>query len=106
MAKTIKLHNHNYTVMTPAQAKDVYRRYSNSDNYYLWHVYGSFSQAKANAYEYCRSRQAEFNGHNGRIVSHCIMQFTYAFTGFYEGEEYLVYITKDHDYAIKMDALQ
>lgn len=103
MAKTITLHGHNYTVMKKAQADRVYRAFNRSDAYDLYAVYGRFSQAKANAYEYCRAREREFDTYNGVITGANTCTFSYAFTGLCEGKEYLVYITKDHDYAIALE---
>lgn len=103
MAKTINLHGHNYTVMTPSYARQAYEKFLRSNDAELRDVYGSYSQAKENAYEYCRAREREFSAYDGFIASYCIMQFTYAFTGLCEGKRYFVYITKDHDYAIALE---
>ena len=104
MAKTITLHGHNYTLMTPSYANGAYSRFCRSSDVDLYDVYGRFSQAKARAYEYCRDREREFGSYNGVITGANCMAFSYAFTGFCEGKEYFVYITKDHDYAIPMEA--
>lgn len=42
-------------------------------------VYGSFSTAKAHAYMYCKSLEAEFDGFGGGITSHNTFSFSYMF---------------------------
>lgn len=103
MAKTITLHGHNYTVMTKSQAQRAYRAFLRSNEVTLDDAYGRYSHAKANAYEYCRAREREFNSYNGVITGHNSCTFSYAFTGLCNLKEYFVYITKDHDYAIELE---
>ena len=107
MAKTITLHGHDYVVINPSteRAQRILRAFLRSDEATLDEAYGRYSQAKANAYEYCRSREREFNSYDGVITGHNCMTFSYAFTGYCEGKKYLVYITKDYDYAIDYEAL-
>ena len=107
MAKTITLHGHTYTVMSPKsqQARRVWDSYMRSDEVDLRDAYGRCSRAKENAYEYCRAREREFNSYDGVITGHNSSTFSYAFTGRYEGKKYLIYITKDHDYAIDYEAI-
>ena len=103
MAKTITLNGHTYKVMRPSYARQAYDKFLRSNDVELRDVYGSYSQAKENAYAYCRAREREFNSYDGVIASHCIMNFTYAFTGYAEGKRYFVYITKYHDYVIALE---
>lgn len=105
MAKTINLHGHNYTVMTPSYAKGAYDKFCRSSDYELSDVYGRCSRAKENAFEYCRSREREFDSYNGVITGYNTCTFSYGFTGWCEGKKYFVYITKDHDYVIEYEAL-
>ena len=107
MAKTIQLHGHNYTVINPKtqRAQHVLHAYLRSNDATLDEVYGSYSGAKASAYEYCRAREREFNSYDGVITGHNCMAFSYAFTGWCEGKKYLIYITKDADYDIEYEAL-
>lgn len=107
MAKTITLHGHNYTVMSAKtqRAKDVWNAYMRSSEVDLRDAYGRCSRVKENAYEYCRAREREFNSYDGVITGHNSHTFSYAFTGRYEGKKYLIYITKDHDYAIDYEAI-
>ena len=82
------------------ELKYAYRRWQNSSDTELYHVYDSFSQAKANAFEYCRRLEAEFHGTGLRIVGHNSMQFTAGFTGVdpETGEVMFMYITKSKDW--------
>lgn len=107
MAKTISLHGHKYTVINASteRAKSIWRSYMNSDDATLDEVYGRCSQAKRNAYEYCRDREREFGSYDGVITGFNICQFSYAFTGWCEGKKYLIYITKSADYAIDYEAI-
>ena len=103
MAKTIQLNGHTYEVMRPSYARQAYEKYLDSSDVTLDDVYGRCSQAKRNAYDYCRARERELNSFDGVIASHNINHFTYAFTCFWEGERYFVFITKSHDYAIALE---
>lgn len=103
MAKTINLHGHNYTVMTKSQAQRAYSAYLRSSDYSLDEAYGRYSKAKANAYEYCRAREEEFDAYDGVITGHNTCAFSYGFTGLCEGKRYFVYITKSNDYAIALE---
>lgn len=107
MAKTINLHGHDYVVINPRtqRAKSILRAFLRSDEVTLDEAYGRYSHAKASAYEYCRAREREFGSYDGVITGHNTCAFSYAFTGFCEGKRYLVYITKDYDYAIDWEAL-
>lgn len=101
---TINLHGHNYTVV-PAHTKKAqmfWDRFCESSDTELRDVYGRYSRAKENAYDYCRARENEFSSYNGVIASHNSMMFTYAFTGWCECKRYLIYITRDRDYAIEL----
>ena len=104
---TINLHGHNYTLLSPktSRARNMLNNYLRSYNSGLYDVYGTCSQAKRNAYEYCLAREREFGSSDGVIAGHNCMAFSYAFTGMCEGKKYLIYITKDADYAIDYEAL-
>ena len=104
MAKTIKMFGVNYEVIKPntQKARDLWRAFQGSTDVELCDVYGRYSQAKRNAYEYCRAREREFNSLNGVITSYNLFMFTYAFTGRGEdGKMYLVYITPSHNYILE-----
>lgn len=104
MAKRITLHGHTYELVTaPAKREAFYDDFCRSSDVELSDVYGRYSRAKENAYEYCRVREREFGSYNGVITSHNLMKFTYSFTGMCEGKQYLIRITADHDYAIPLE---
>ena len=106
MPKTINLDGHNFTVMTQAQAKDLYNRFLRSNTTSLYEAYERPSRAKENAYEYCRDLERRFNSWDGVITGYNTCTFSYAFTGEMNGVRYFVYITKDYDRIIPMDSLQ
>lgn len=105
MAKTIILNNHHYTVVNAGteQARRMKRAFDRSTDVELRDAYGRYSREKEHAYEYCRDREREFGSYNGVITGHNSCQFSYAFTGKCEGKWWLIYITKDHDYAIELE---
>lgn len=67
MAKTITLHGHNYIVMSKSKAQSAYRAFTRSSNYDLRDVYGRYSRAKENAFNYCLARQSEFDAYDGGV---------------------------------------
>lgn len=108
MAKTITLHGHTYTVINASteRAHHIYRAYLRSNDATLDEAYGRYSVYKARAYEYCRDREREFNSYDGVITGHNTCTFSYAFTGKDENDKkWLIYITKERDYAIDYEAL-
>ena len=108
MAKRINIAGHTYEVMSPKtdRARSIKNAFEWSSDFTLRDVYGRYSQAKENAYAYCRSREAEANSVDGCITGANTCQFSYAFTCEWEGIRYLIYITKNHDYAIEYNAIQ
>lgn len=77
-----------------------YRRWQNSSVINLNHAYERFSQAKANAWEYCERLEAKFTGTGLRIISHNGWQFSAGFTGVDPdtGEVMFMFITKSKDW--------
>lgn len=53
-------------------------RASYNEGFKLWDVYGTVSQAKQNAWEYCLSLCNRENGTNFRIISHNTFSFSIA----------------------------
>jgi len=107
MAKTINLNGHNYTVISPTtqRARRILSAYLRSYDSVLDQVYGRCSQAKRNAYEYCRDREREFGSYDGVITGYNTCTFSYAFTGNCKGKKWLIYITVAGDYAIDYGAI-
>lgn len=67
---------------------------------YLSGVYGSYSKAKAEAYNYCRELCDHFNGRGFRIVSHNVNTFNvqFEFENPLNGCIMLAYITRYHNH--------
>ena len=80
----------------------IVRNYEQSTAYSLYSVYGTFSQAKANAWEYCRRLCADLNGRGLKVIGANGFQFTAGFKYEKDGVEYLMYITKTADRPIKL----
>ena len=76
-----------------------YERWLKSTDTELWHVYGSFSEAKAKAMEYCRNLMDSLDGRDLRIISHNTNEFTvgFEFPDGETGELNFMYITKSYD---------
>lgn len=79
-----------------------YKRATATD---LWQVYDSWSQAKANALDYCHDLQRRLDGYDGRICSANTYQFTYAFryVDVDTGHMCLCYCTAANDYKFAID---
>ena len=72
---------------------------------FLYNVYESYSQAKANALAYCRDAYCKYDGWMPTIISFNTFTFTYGFKVTYETnngnlEDALVVITPNYDYLI------
>lgn len=85
--------------------KGAYIGWKNSDNYELWHVYGSYSSAKINAFNYCERLMNDLKGWGLRIISSNIMQFTVGFEFEHPetGELCFAYITRDYNRFMKVE---
>ena len=85
--------------LTIEQRNSIWRRYAQSQDYSLSHVYGRYSHAKERAWEYCVRLMQKYNGNSLRILSHNTFMFTCAFE--FEdsetGEVHLMHITPSHD---------
>lgn len=63
---------------TTKKGVDMMRNAGRYEGFNLWDVYGNFSRAKQNAWEWCFDRFTEENGSNFHIVSHNTFGFTVA----------------------------
>lgn len=54
--------------------------YNRSNSYDLYDVYGTFSRAKVNAWNYCRRICYENNGSGLKVINHNTFIFTAGFT--------------------------
>jgi hypothetical protein len=84
------------------QALSQYESYKRSSTTTLREVYGSYSSAKAKAYEYCRNLMAEKNGHGFRIISANGWMFTAGFMFEEDGKQMFMYITKSKNSAVEI----
>ena len=80
---------------TTKEALYITEMYERSTARSLADVYGNYSRAKADAFNYCRRLMAEHNGEDLRILSHNTFIFTAAFMMWSDetGEPLLMYIT-------------
>lgn len=85
------------------QALAHYESYKRSSAITLRDVYGSWSKAKENAYEYCRNLMAEKNGHGFRIISANGWMFTAGFMFEEDGKQMFMYISKTKDVAVEVE---
>ncbi len=88
---------------TTQRASRIIRSYNNSKATQLWHVYGSYSDAKARAYERCIWTMRELSGRNLRILGASPNFFSVGFLFTNEdGIECLAYITHCDTYYIPL----
>lgn len=84
--------------------KGIIEAYRRSTDYGLYDVYSSFSSAKAKAWEYCKNLMAINNGRGLKVISANGFMFTAGFLFEENGVEYLMYITKTADTAIRLES--
>ena len=77
--------------------RDIVRRYEWSDKCNLWEAYGSFSQKKAEAWEYCVALCKEKGGRGLKVIGANTSFFTAGFLFEEDGKRKLMYITKGDD---------
>lgn len=74
-----------------------YEQYNRSRDYCLDDVYGRYSNAKREAWEYCERLAEENEGSGLKVVSHCINNFTAGFEFMKDGKLCYCHITKTKD---------
>lgn len=85
------------------QIHDAYKRYRNSSATTLYDVYGSYSSAKARAYDYCKELMYKYNGERFRIIGANCMTFSAGFEFIdNDGVACFCWITKDYDRYMKI----
>ena len=89
--------------MTKAD-KAIVRAYERSKHNSLHSCYGSYSNKKYEAWEYCEKLKEKYNGEELKVISYNGWMFT---AGFHftndEGYPCLMYITKSQDKIIEID---
>lgn len=86
-----------YGFIKSKKALHAYNRYVPFKNGCLFDVYGSFSQAKQRAYDYCIKLANDLGGRGFSIMGANCMQFTVGFTFSIDNKKYFAYITKDYN---------
>lgn len=98
--KTIELKGHSFELKN---LEYQYEAYIASADIKLSDVYDSWSAAKEYAYNYCTSLAKECDYEAYAIVSHNIYMFTFGFTFNCDGHTWFAYITRGHDYVMRLD---
>ena len=83
--------------------REIVRAYEWSDKYNLWRAYGSFSQRKAEAWEYCEALCIEKDGRGLKVIGANTAFFTAGFLFEEDGRKKLMYITKGDDRVIDLE---
>ena len=83
---------------------EYYRRYMQSNATRLWDIYGKYSYAKSMAFDRCVDIMYQYNGYDGRILSHNTNFFTYAFKFYEAHEQHLCVITPTKRIVFKIGA--
>lgn len=85
------------------QALAHYEDYKRSNATSLRSVYGSYSEAKERAWNYCRDLMLEKDGHGLRVISANGWMFTAGFEFEENGKQMFMYITKTKDVAVEIE---
>lgn len=78
---------------------EIYKRYQNSNDYCLDHVYGRYSREKERAWDYCLNMfLSKPNATGLKVISYNTFQFTAGFEYCDEetDKDMFMYITRDH----------
>ena len=98
--KTIELKGHTFELKN---LEHQYDDYIGSDDTTLFDVYGRWSMSKERAYNYCISLARKCDYEAYAIVSFNTFMFTFGFTFYCDGCKWFAYITRDHDYVMRLD---
>lgn len=85
-----------------ARERRAYEAYCNSTMYDLSDAYGRYSNAKRQAWDYCKKLCEEKNGYGLKIISRNTSQFTAGFEYIFDEAEWFMYITKTSDTEVKL----
>lgn len=91
-----------YSTKTQTGKKLIYKAAYNEGSE-LYHVYGSFSSKKAEAFDDCKKKCEAEAGDNFRIISHNTNFFSVAWEFEYEGSLATHIITPANDYVVKRE---
>ena len=79
-----------------------YDAYRKSYNYRLSDVYGSYSRAKEDAWEYCKELMDKFNGYGLKVITYSRDIFTAGFMFEEDGKTMFMYISPKRDIAVEV----
>ena len=79
-----------------------YEDYKRSTYYSLRDVYGSYSRAKEEAWEYCKELMYKFSGYGLKVISYSRYLFTAGFMFEEDGKQMFMYISPSRDIAIEV----
>lgn len=85
------------TKTTVSKVRNAYEAWQRSSSTSLRDVYGRFSQAKEEAYNYCCKQFREFDGERFRIIGANTDTFSVGFVGKIGDRYAFFYITRDND---------
>ena len=83
--------------------RQIVRAYEWSDKYSLYRAYKSFSQAKAEAWEYCEALCEKKGGRGLKVIGANSSFFSAGFLFEEDGRKKLMYITKSDDRVIDLE---
>lgn len=84
------------------QALNHYDAYKRSSAYSLRDVYGTYSRAKDDAWEYCKELMYKFNGYGLKVISFSRYMFTAGFMFEEDGKTMFMYISPSRDIAVEV----
>jgi hypothetical protein len=79
-----------------------YDAYKRSTATSLRDVYGTYSRAKDEAWDYCKELMYKFNGYGLRVISSSRYMFTAGFMFEEDGKEMFMYISPSRDIAVEV----
>ena len=79
-----------------------YEDYRKSTDYSLRDVYGSYSRAKEEAWDYCKELMYKFAGYGLKVISHSRYLFTAGFMFEEDGKQMFMYISPSRDIAVEV----
>ena len=80
-----------------------YDAYKRSTKYSLYDAYGTFSRAKAEAWEYCENLMKEYDGYGLKVISHNGYKFTAGFMFEWDNCQMFMYISRSYDIAVEVE---
>ena len=85
------------------KAQAIINAYNRSTDTELYHVYGTFSRAKAEAFDDCKVLEREYDGYDGRITGASNYFFSYTFRYMKDDKEWMMYVTHANNITFCLD---